>query len=406
MGYFKLLLRNPRTIGFGFINGFFSGLGQTHFISLLSPLIIAQYALTNTQYGSLYSLVTLASGFIITFLGPLIDRYDVRYFSLFTGLGLIISQTLLFSQKSLLLVGLGLFGLRLFGQGLCSSLSSISLARYFVVDRGKALALSQLGFPLYEGVITPVAAIILTLISFESFSFILIFSVFFIYMPLCFYLTRQIPRFNNPHFDEQVLTNDQGKIIKEWTRKDVLTDKTIYFIIIQALMPPFALTGLFFHQAQIANFKGWSLPLIASGLIFFAIGRVINTFATGPLVDKISASKLFPFYQIPLSIGFLILAFFNSPLTPAISFSLFGLSVGSGGPIKSSIWAELYGIKHLGAIKSLFATLMVFSTAVSPALFGYILDVNKSVNELLIGLFIINLLAGILAYIGIKKFNK
>ena len=89
MGYWKLLIKNPRSIGFGFLNAFFSGLGQTHFIALLGPLVMSQYALSNTEYGSLYSLITLVSGIFIGFIGPMIDRHDARILGAALGVGLL-----------------------------------------------------------------------------------------------------------------------------------------------------------------------------------------------------------------------------------------------------------------------------------------------------------------------------
>ena len=145
---------------------------------------------------------------------------------------------------------------------------------------------------------------------------------------------------------------------------------------------------------------------MASGLFFFASGRIINTFITGPLVDKLSATKLFPFYQIPLTAGFLLLALGEGSWVPAVSFALFGFSVGSGGPIKSAIWAELYGVCHLGAIKSMFATFMILSTAASPALFGWILDSSQSAYGLLTSLCLSSLCASALAWIALNLKNS
>ncbi len=401
MGYLQLLRQNPRSIGFGFLQAFFSGLGQTHFISLCTPMIMASFSLSATEYGSLYSLITLVSGFAIVFIGPSIDHYDARYFSVGIGLGLLVSLFLLVPMSNIYVVSAALFGLRLFGQGLSSSLSSITVARYFDLGRGKALSLSQLGYPIYEGLVTPASAFLLTLFDFWVFILIFAASVVFIYLPLGFGLTRSLPKFNkNPVLGSSTKSATPGKS-RSWSRKDVFSHWQVYFLIPQVLMPPFALTGLFFHQALIADLKSWSLPLMASGLFFFALGRIFNTFITGPLVDQLSATKLFPFYQLPLSVGFLLLGWMHSTWAPALCFLLFGLTVGSGGPIKSAIWAELYGVRHLGAIKSMFATLMIFSTAASPVLFGWVLDHSQTAKPLLYTLCLSSFVFAGLSYLGL-----
>ena len=406
MGYLQLIRTHPRTLGFGLLNSFFSGLGQTHFVSVFSPLIMAQFALSNSQYGSLYSLVTLASGLIIPFLGPLIDKKDARYFGLFIGIGLLLSQLLLIHTQHLYLLALSLFGLRLFGQGLCSSLSSITVARYFDKERGKALSLCFLGYPLYEGVVTPLFAFLFTIMTLQHAGLILVAAVAFLYIPLSLTLTKMIPSFKKPQIVEATSTESSSNKEVHFTRRQVFTDKTIYLLLPQALMPPFALTGLLFHQAAIGELKGWSLSIMASGLVFFAIGRSFTTFATGPLVDRYRAMSLFPFYQIPMLMGFLVLALGTWNTIPAIAFCLFGLGVGSGAPIKSAIWAELYGTLHLGAIKSSLATIMVLSTAASPALFGWFLDYMKEPQTLLYVLSVSSLAAAALSYFALKKIEN
>ncbi len=412
MGYLQIIKKNPKVIGFGFLNTFFSGLGQTHFISIFNPIIMAGFALNHSEYGSLYSLITLLSGIVIIFVGPLIDRHDVRYFCLFIALGLIISLSQVLMAKTLFLLGFGLFGLRFFGQGLSSSVSSIAIARYFKTNRGKALSLSQMGFPFYEILITPLFAFLLGFFQFQNLLIILIFTVIIVYFPLSFFLTASLPEFNKIDRKKELQhLNDKNKgeraLEKSWTRREVFGHKTIYFLLGHALMPPFALTGLFFHQVAIARIKDWNPALMASGFIFFGLGRVINTFATGPLVDKYKAATLFPFYQIPMYLGFFIMAQNQQQWVPSVCFLLFGLTVGSAGPIKAALWAEIYGIQHLGALKSLFATFIIFSTAAAPAFFGYLIEKDYGITPLLYGLLICSLLFSLMGFIGLKKhFSK
>jgi MFS family permease len=53
---------------------------------------------------------------------------------------------------------------------------------------------------------------------------------------------------------------------------------------------------------------------------------------------------------------------------------LMGISSGLYFTGLSALWAELYGPKHLGAIKSLTNAIMVFASALGPALVGSLLE--------------------------------
>ena len=68
-----------------------------------------------------------------------------------------------------------------------------------------------------------------------------------------------------------------------------------------------------------------------------------------------------------------------------ISLALTGAAAGMAGGLTSSLWAELYGVRHLGAIKSLGGSLAVFGTALSPALFGWLLDRGVGFSPILNG---------------------
>ena len=48
----------------------------------------------------------------------------------------------------------------------------------------------------------------------------------------------------------------------------------------------------------------------------------------------------------------------------------------------SSTWAEIYGVKYIGSIKALTTALMVFSTAFGTALFGLLIDVGFSIEQI------------------------
>ncbi|MCB0377815.1 MAG: MFS transporter [Bdellovibrionales bacterium] len=404
-GYWQLLKTHPRTLGFGLIFCFFSGYGQTHFISLFNPFFKEIYQLSNTDYGLIYSLVTLASGIILPWVGPLIDKKDARWFGVAIAMGLILCEVLLASFQNLVILCLALFGLRLFGQGLSSHIAATTMARYFEEQRGKALSLAFSGFPIYEGLITPLCAYILGFISWQSLSWSLALIAAFTLLPLSYWLTKNIPEFNFPRREEEIETQSQDRGRRQWTRKQVYSHPLIYLLLIQFLMPPFSLTGLLFHQAAIGEFKGWSLSIIASGLSFFALGRFFTAFLAGPLVDRYTARRLYPYYQIPLTIGFLGMSLLSYSWIPALCFIGFGITVGSGAPIKSAIWPELYGTRHLGAIKSSFATIMVMSTAASPFLFGWILDQQQQAESLLLAMAILSLVAAALSILGLKRYG-
>ena len=57
---------------------------------------------------------------------------------------------------------------------------------------------------------------------------------------------------------------------------------------------------------------------------------------------------------------------------------------GLANVLGSSTWAEIYGVKYIGSIKALTTALMVFATAFGTALFGVLIDINFSIEQIAI----------------------
>ena len=78
--------------------------------------------------------------------------------------------------------------------------------------------------------------------------------------------------------------------------------------------------------------------------------------------------------NIPLIIALMVLTFLDHPYTAFIFLGLVGASNGLANVLGSSTWAELYGVRFIGSIKALTTAIMVFSTALGTAIFGYLID--------------------------------
>jgi hypothetical protein len=74
---------------------------------------------------------------------------------------------------------------------------------------------------------------------------------------------------------------------------------------------PFTVTIAFFHQIPLAEAKGWSTELVASGLTLFAVGHVAGLVSAGPLVDRLTAARLFVPSLLPLIAAMAVLALFD-----------------------------------------------------------------------------------------------
>ena len=96
---FNFIYKNINLLFFGFLIAFASGFGQTFFISLFSQDFRNTFELTNTQFGSLYSVATVLSAITIIWGGKLIDTVSLRKYTL----SIILFQLCILDEREILL---------------------------------------------------------------------------------------------------------------------------------------------------------------------------------------------------------------------------------------------------------------------------------------------------------------
>ena len=366
----KFFLLDLKLLFYGFLIVFFASYGQTFFISLFNIQIRTHYNLSSGEFGLVYALATTLSSLILIFFAKLIDFIDLRAYSFFVSLGLSFACLGMFIfYNSVFFLFLIIFALRFFGQGAMSHAGETTMARYFGSDRGKAISISTLGGMAGVMILPLLVVKLLNIMHFQYVWLIASISVFF-FIPLIFIiLNNQKVRQNN--LKNKLLKNS---INKKWRVRDVLLDKKFYIYLPLSISNSFIGTGLFFHQIFIITEKRWSLEMLGSSYILLGIFSIVGLILGGPLIDKFNTRKTVLTSLIPLFISILILLIFENYFFLFIYMSFYGLSMGITTPFIGALWAELYGVESLGTVKALLHASGVLATALSPLIFGYLID--------------------------------
>jgi len=172
--------------------------------------------------------------------------------------------------------------------------------------------------------------------------------------------------------------------VKSWTRKEVLKDLKFYSILPAMLASSFIITGIVINQTFIIESIDWGKFAIAKSYMIYSILTVATLFFSGFLVDKFTSRKIFPLLNVPLLLSLIVLAFFDHPYTAFVFMGFMGISNGLTNVLMSSFWAEIYGVNYLGSIKALTGSLMVFSTALATTVFGILIDLGYSIENIAI----------------------
>jgi len=362
---------DPKLLFYGFAIIFFASYGQTFFISIFNAEIRNFYRLSDGQFGLVYALGTVSSSLILVGFAKLIDHIDLRIYSFIISLGLSIACLGVYIlYNSVIFLFFIIFALRFFGQGAMSHAGETTMARYFGKNRGKAISVATFG-GMVGVMILPLIVVHLTkIIGWQHVWLVASLSILIFFLPLLF-LSLQDQNIRHYNFTESIKDNYAKK---KWRTREVIFDNKFYVYLPLSIATHFISTGLTFHQIFILNQKGWTLDMLASSFVFLGFFSIIGLVFGGPIIDKYNTKKIVLFTLLPLLLGILTLIFFDSYFSMLIYMSLLGLNLGISAPFVGSLWAELYGLESLGSVKALLHACGVFASALSPLIFGYIID--------------------------------
>lgn len=379
----ELTGRQRSWIGGGYLAMFSSLAGQTLFIALFGAAIRAEFSLTSGQYGLIYTAATLCSAIVLMWAGGLADRVPAAHLAAGSAIGAAMMCILMSVAPNVAILGLALFGLRFFGQGMLTHSAATALSRWFNRFRGRALAIAQLGLNTGEAVLPVLVAFGIAAIGWRQVWLVAAAALIVVLAPVIAYLFSSPPDGKraraageiNPDPAETHATGDQ------WTRRKVLADPLFWPVLIGLLAMPAISTAIFFHQSVLVAEKGWGLLTFAAFFPVMSVASVISSIAGGWLVDRFGAYRLLPLLLVPASMAYIVIATTSAFWAIPAFFLLSGLTNGANGTVMNAMWAELYGTRHLGAVRAIATSAMVLSSAVGPGIVGFFVDAGVSIGQ-------------------------
>ena len=128
---------NFKIIIFGFVFTFFSCVGQSFFIGLFNSNIREALNISHGEFGTIYAIATLCSSFALIWLGKKIDDLKLVNYSFLVVIFLSFAALFFSFVNGIIFLVIGIFFLRLSGQGLMAHTSSVAVSRYFDQSRSQ-----------------------------------------------------------------------------------------------------------------------------------------------------------------------------------------------------------------------------------------------------------------------------
>lgn len=387
MGYFRFLATYPRFLSFGFALNVFVALGQTFYVSLYNAEIRAAFSLSHGELAALYGTATIIGSIGLLATGRLLDKFDLRWFTTVTTVCVAIGCWLLSSVTTVVGLFIAIFAVRFAAQGLWGVCAQVSMARYFDAERGKAAAVANTGYALGYAIFPLIGAWLLASFGWRQAWELSAWFVLLGILPLTFVQLWGHGR-RHKAYEQKLVDLAAGNLstkTHQWTLAEVLRDTRFWLLQPAMLVVPSVVFSIQFHQLFLVEAKGWSLTTFASSYSLYAGVSLVAMLIGGSFIDRHGSHRLVTFSLWPLIPALVALAWFDAPIVIALVMLLTGLTFGLGLVVYVTIWAELYGTKHMGAIRS-FNTF--FNVAVASGVMvvtGWLIDLGVSVVAMCVG---------------------
>jgi len=325
-----------------------------------------------TSARSLGQMVAALTGFAI---GSSIDRYGGRPFILVGMVILSVSVFMLGSVQTLsqwvLLNGVILT----MGAGMIGNLVvNVTLGKWFVERRGRAVALAAMGVSLGGIVLPPVSTWLVDTLGWRSAWHVLGTGAAILIFPAAL-VVRRSPEDYALHPDgktaDEVNSEDGAAARLDYnnsmTRAQAMRTRRFYSLVLAFGLFQISITVMLLQTIPFMTDAGYPRLVAASMISLTSIPAFLSKPVWGLFIDRYSAKILAAIGAAITGLSVIVIVFSvraQLDMLAYAGFLLMGLGWGGLIPLQEVIWASFFGRRYLGAVRS---TAMPFTFAMSAA---------------------------------------
>lgn len=382
MSWIHFISRNFRFLSFGFGISAVLSVAQTFFISLFNDDFQAAVGLTHGELSTLYGAAMLTGSVATLFAGSLFDRLDLRvYCTINLGLTVVCAAGLAI-VTSVPVLFLATFGIRFFGGSMMGLACQGSMARYFEADRGKAAAIANAGYTTGFAIFPLLGALMIDNLGWRDTWWAIAAAVAVAVIPtVLFQLKGQSERHARYLQRQRDLERVPDRnAAPSLTLAQVLRDRRFYLVLPGMLALPGILFTFQYQQLALIAEKGWHLPTFAAFYMLFAAAAFLANLAAGAVVDHYGSRRLLMWYVIPMIPALIAVGTFDHPLVIPFYMLGMGLTFGAGLVASITVWAELFGSGHIGAIRGFTMAANTTLASITMAGTGWLIDAGVTLS--------------------------
>jgi MFS family permease len=350
--------------------------GQSYSVSLFIDHIIEDLSLSRSALSSYYGIGTLIASLTLTWVGKNIDKHGNRKVGVIVSILFAITLILFSKINSTLALLFGFIGIRGLGQGSLSMVSSTAISKWFNKKRGRVLSYAIVLLFIFQSFYIPKLQILIENIGWRQAWVFLGIAIAVTILPTIWIFMRNTPEDFNliPDGVKSEETNEVSFSEENWTLKEVQKTPLFWVFLLSRAAPAAFGTGLIFHQLLIFSKMGHSASVASATFSKISLITAGVSLFSGYLVDNWKPGKIIAIQLVSLAGSMIVAMTLNSSDALLVYAIFMGLMMGTGSTFDGAVWANLFGRKHIGAIRGFVSTILAAGTAIGPVLFGFSFD--------------------------------
>ena len=366
---------------------------------------------TRLEFSMTRTIGMFATALCGVFIGPQIDRVGARPVMLVGGTILVVSLVLhsfidgLVSwwilNGFLMAVGCAMVG---------NLVVNVTLSKWFVVNRGMAVALAAMGVSFGGIALTPPVTWLIGEVGWrESWLWLGLGAALLIY-PVALVMRRTPEDYGlypDGLSEKQILEGAGDRAVEEYstslTRSQALRTFSFYALIVAFGFFTINIGVMLLHTVPYMTDSGFGPYEAAMTMFVVSVPAMISKPVWGYFIDRSPAKSLAAVSAAVTGVAlFLIIYAVSLQQLPWVfaAFVLLGLGWGGMIPLQEVIWASFFGRRFLGSIRGAAMPFSLLLGAPAPALVGYYHDLAGRYDEALLIVAALNVFSGLLIFLA------
>jgi len=326
--------------------------------------------------------------FVAPIIGPLLDKYGPRVIVMvgasIGGIALISLSVMDSLWHWFLAYGIG----GALGLGLTGALvTQTTVSKWFVRQRGRAIAITSFGIGFGGMVMSPITQIIISNFGWREAWLIFGLMMLIVTLPTAFFILRRSPEDmgllpDGDVEDDTTGSNTNGLTSKarqeiSWTVVEAIRTPTLWLMVAAFSVNGLALSQILTHQAAYVTDKGFSDSVAAGVVTIFAGMSALANLIWGLLSDKFPIRSLVILSFIISSVGVAFLLMADNIYMLFLYLLIYGATRGVAS-LTGLAYANYWGRAFIGSIRGFVTPLNVAASAAGPLLAALIFDLRGS----------------------------